>query len=256
MSAQAGAGHDQTLFGEGSGLAGELASTQFEVTYPGTSSSDVWRASNLDSRSSTRRLSDLAVKRAIDIALGLVILVVAMPILLIIVLAILLCDGRPIFFKLDEIGKDGRMFRMYKFRTMVADADAQGAVLAEHNEMTGPVFKIRNDPRVTRLGAVLRQYSLDELPQLWSVLKGDMSLVGPRPLRPQEYAAATEFQRQKLSVTPGITCLWQVMGRSQITDFDAWVALDLQYIEQWSILLDLKILARTIPVVLARRGAW
>ena len=122
--------------------------------------------------------------------------------------------------------------------------------------MRGPVFKMRNDPRVTRLGAVLRRFSLDETPQLWSVIRGDMSLVGPRPLGPQEYAEATPYQRQKLSVVPGITCLWQILGRSEISDFDAWVELDLKYIEQWSILLDLKILIRTIPAVLARKGAW
>jgi lipopolysaccharide/colanic/teichoic acid biosynthesis glycosyltransferase len=115
---------------------------------------------------------------------------------------------------------------------------------------------MRDDPRVTRLGAMLRRFSLDELPQLWSVLKGDMSLVGPRPLGPEEYAEATPYQRRKLSVVPGITCLWQVMGRSEISDFDAWVALDLQYIETWSLMLDLEILVRTIPTVLGSKGAW
>jgi lipopolysaccharide/colanic/teichoic acid biosynthesis glycosyltransferase len=139
---------------------------------------------------------------------------------------------------------------------MVVGAEALRTELAAHNDMTGPVFKMRNDPRVTRLGSFLRKYSLDELPQLWSVLKGDMSLVGPRPLGHQEYAEATPHQRTKLSVIPGITCLWQVQGRSQISDFDEWVALDLRYIAEWSLLLDLKILLKTIPAVLARKGAW
>src|SRR5207302_7593990 len=177
-------------------------------------------------------------------------------ILVLIGLLVLLTDGRPIFFNWDVIGKNGRPFRGYKFRTMVADAEALREKLAAQNEMRGPVFKMRNDPRVTRVGAVLRRFSLDELPQLWSVLKGDMSLVGPRPLGHGEYAQATPYQRQKLSVIPGITCLWHVMVRNRISDFDDWVALDLEYIEQWSILLDLKILARTIPEVLRRRGAW
>jgi len=196
------------------------------------------------------------VKRCIDIGLSVIGLVVLLPILVLIGLLVLLTDGRPIFFNWDVIGKNGRPFRGYKFRTMVADAEALREKLAAQNEMRGPVFKMRNDPRVTRVGAVLRRFSLDELPQLWSVLKGDMSLVGPRPLGHGEYAQATPYQRQKLSVIPGITCLWQVMGRNRISDFDEWVALDLEYIEQWSILLDLKILARTIPAVLRRRGAW
>jgi lipopolysaccharide/colanic/teichoic acid biosynthesis glycosyltransferase len=195
-------------------------------------------------------------KRSIDVVGSLSALLVGMPLLIGVALVVLIFDGRPIFFPWDVIGENGRPFRGYKFRTMVVGADALRASLSARNEMHGPVFKMRHDPRVTRLGGLLRKYSLDELPQLWSVLKGDMSLVGPRPLGPQEYAEATPFQRRKLSVVPGITCLWQVSGRSEISDFDAWVALDLQYIERWSILLDLKILIQTIPAVIARRGAW
>jgi len=197
-----------------------------------------------------------AAKRCLDVLVSSLALIIGMPLFLIIALAIVIFDGRPIFFPWDVIGERGRPFRGYKFRTMVVGADALRAELAARNEMRGPVFKMRNDPRVTRVGAFLRRFSLDELPQLWSVLRGDMSLVGPRPLGPQEYAEATQYQRQKLSVIPGITCLWQVLGRCEISDFDAWVELDLQYIEHWSILLDLKILLRTIPAVLARKGAW
>jgi lipopolysaccharide/colanic/teichoic acid biosynthesis glycosyltransferase len=124
------------------------------------------------------------------------------------------------------------------------------------NEMSGPVFKVRSGPRITTLGRFLRRYSLDELPQIWCVLRGQMSLVGPRPLYPDEYARATLHQRRKLSVKPGVTCLWQVMGRNEIYDFEQWVKLDLDYIDTWSLTLDLKILARTLPAVLSRRGAW
>ena len=195
-------------------------------------------------------------KRSIDITIASIGLVVGLPLFLLIALAVLIFDGRPIFFPWDVIGERGRPFRGYKFRTMVVGADDLRAELAAQNEMRGPVFKMRNDPRVTRLGSALRRFSLDETPQLWSVIRGDMSLVGPRPLGPQEYAEATPYQRQKLSVVPGITCLWQILGRSEISDFDAWVELDLKYIEQWSIRLDLRILIRTIPAVLARKGAW
>lgn len=197
-----------------------------------------------------------SVKRLIDVLGSSLALVLGMPLLIGVALVVLMFDGRPIFFPWDVIGENGRPFRGYKFRTMVVGADALRASLTARNEMHGPVFKMRDDPRVTRIGALLRRYSLDELPQLWSVLKGDMSLVGPRPLGPQEYAEATPFQRRKLSVVPGITCLWQVSGRSEISDFDTWVALDLQYIEEWSIFVDLKILIQTIPAVIARKGAW
>jgi lipopolysaccharide/colanic/teichoic acid biosynthesis glycosyltransferase len=195
-------------------------------------------------------------KRAIDVLLSSLALILGSPIFAAIALAILIFEGRPILFHWNVIGEGGRPFRGYKFRTMVVGADALRAELASHNEMQGPVFKMRNDPRVTSIGTWLRRYSLDELPQFWSVLKGDMSLVGPRPLGPKEYAEATPYQRQKLGVVPGITCLWQVQGRSQIADFDEWVELDLQYIEEWSIWLDLKILLRTVPAVVRRQGAW
>src|SRR5207244_11951927 len=140
----------------------------------------------------------------------------------------------------------GRFFTGYKFRTMVPNAETLQADLAHRNEMRGPVFKMRDDPRVTRVGRILRRYSLDELPQLWSVLKGDMSLVGPRPPLQTEWARFSEWQRRKLSVTPGITCLWQIRGRNTICDFDEWVRLDIEYIEKWSLWLDLQILARTV----------
>jgi len=137
---------------------------------------------------------------------------------------------------------------------MAANADETKPQLATLNEMRGPVFKMGNDPRITRLGRFLRKYSIDELPQLWSVLKGDMSLVGPRPAGPHEWEKYEPWQRRKLSVTPGITCLWQVSGRNKINDFNEWVKLDLEYIDNWSLWLDLKILLRTVVVVLRGTG--
>ena len=197
-----------------------------------------------------------AVKRAMDVVIAVAVAAILSPLLLAIALAVLIVDGRPVFYRWNVLGKDARPFTGYKFRTMVRDADERRQLLAESNEMVGPVFKMREDPRVTRLGRFLRRYSLDELPQLWSVVKGDMSLVGPRPPSPAEFAGFTPPQRRKLSVTPGITCLWQVSGRNEICDFDEWVRLDLKYIDEWSLWLDVKILFRTLPVVVSRRGAW
>jgi lipopolysaccharide/colanic/teichoic acid biosynthesis glycosyltransferase len=182
-------------------------------------------------------------------------LVVLSPALLAIVAAVKLTSRGPALYTCHWIGENGRSFDGYKFRTMVADADAQEASLQSRNEMRGPAFKLTNDPRVTPLGRWLRKFSLDELPQLWSVLKGDLSLVGPRPPRAHEYARFTDFHRRKLAVKPGITCLWQVEGRHKINDYDQWVERDLDYIKRWSLWLDLKILARTVVVVLRGTGA-
>jgi len=196
------------------------------------------------------------VKRLFDIVVSSILLVLLSPLLLLIGLLVWVTSGRPIFYRWEVLGERARPFVGYKFRTMVRDADALKAEILDQNEMTGPVFKIRNDPRVTPLGRFLRKYSLDELPQLWSVLRGDMSLVGPRPPSAAEFAEFEAWQRGKLAVIPGITCLWQVMGRSEISDFDEWARLDLEYIEGWSLWLDLVILVRTVPAVLRGRGAY
>ena len=194
------------------------------------------------------------VKRGFDIFTSFVGLVFFSPFLFLVGILVKLTSPGQVFYAWDVIGRGGRPFRGYKFRTMVSDADVLKMQLLHRNEMNGPVFKITDDPRITPLGRILRKYSIDELPQLWSVLRGDMSLVGPRPAGPHEWEQYEPWQRRKLSVTPGITCLWQVSGRNKIKDFDEWVKLDLEYIDHWSLWLDLKILLRTVVVVLRGTG--
>lgn len=196
-----------------------------------------------------------AAKRALDIVVSAPLLVVLSPLLAAIALAVKLGDGGPVLYRWRVVGRGGRPFTSNKFRSMVVNADELKPALEVANEMSGPVFKMRDDPRITRVGRFLRRFSLDELPQLWSVLRGELSLVGPRPPLQTEYARFTDRQRAKLAVKPGITCLWQVSGRNEITDFDEWLRLDLEYIERWSLRLDLAILLRTIPAVLSGRGA-
>jgi exopolysaccharide biosynthesis polyprenyl glycosylphosphotransferase len=193
-------------------------------------------------------------KRAIDFAVSAFVLLVALPLLAAIALAIRLTSGGPVLFRQTRCGLNGRRFTLLKFRTMVEGAHEKRAELLHLNEMNGPVFKLRRDPRVTALGRLLRRFSLDELPQLWNVLKGDMSLVGPRPPIPEEVARYARWQRRRLSMKPGLTCLWQISGRNDV-DFDRWMALDLEYIDSWSASLDFKILLKTIPVVLSGKGA-
>jgi lipopolysaccharide/colanic/teichoic acid biosynthesis glycosyltransferase len=194
-------------------------------------------------------------KRGIDIVGSSIGLVLTLPIFVLVGVLIRLTSKGPAFFTQDRCGLGGRTFRFYKFRTMVADAEARKAELAHLNEMSGPVFKIARDPRITRVGAFLRKSSIDELPQLWNVLKGDMSLVGPRPPLPDEVARYDARQAQRLSVVPGITGLWQVSGRSSLPDFDNWLALDLAYAQRQSLGLDLQILLKTVLVVVTAKGA-
>jgi len=198
--------------------------------------------------------SQLAVKRMFDVAVSLVMLTCALPALAIAALAIKLSTPGSVLFKQQRIGLNGRIFTLYKFRTMIADAHERREEVRHLNEMSGPVFKAKSDPRVTTIGRFLRRFSLDELPQLWNVLKGDMSLVGPRPPIPEEVGLYQRWHRRRLSMKPGLTCLWQVSGRNNV-DFERWMQLDLQYIDNWSPSLDLKILLRTIPAVLSGRGA-
>jgi len=195
----------------------------------------------------------LLAKSLMDKTGALIGLALTAPVMLLTALVIKIDSRGPVFFKQVRSGLNNRPFYLYKFRTMVTDADSKKAQLLGNNEMSGPVFKMQNDPRITRVGRWLRKFSIDELPQFINVLKGEMSLVGPRPPLPNEVAGFEPWQRRKLSVKPGVTCLWQVNGRNSI-DFEDWMKLDLQYIDNWSLWLDAKIVARTIPTVVKGTG--
>jgi exopolysaccharide biosynthesis polyprenyl glycosylphosphotransferase len=208
---------------------------------------------------STREVSiagwNLFLKRVFDVVLAGILSVIMMPVALLIALAIRLDSSGPILYAQTRVGKNGQRFRLYKFRSMVEDADYHRDELAAFNESSGPLFKMRDDPRRTRVGRFLRRFSLDELPQLINVLQGDMSLVGPRPNLPEEVAQYQDWHKKRLSVSPGITGLWQVSGRSDLT-FDEMVLLDIYYAENWSLAMDLSILLRTVPKVLMGNGAY
>jgi lipopolysaccharide/colanic/teichoic acid biosynthesis glycosyltransferase len=194
----------------------------------------------------------LVVKRAFDIVVAGLALIAGSPLLLGIAMSIRLRDGAPVIFRQTRIGLHGRRFEMLKFRTMSIDAEQRLEELRQHSEINGAAFKITRDPRVTRSGRFLRRMSLDELPQLWNVVRGDMSLVGPRPALPREVESYDLWHRRRLSMKPGITGLWQVSARRS-ANFDTWAQLDLSYIDRWSLWLDLKILARTVPAALEGR---
>jgi exopolysaccharide biosynthesis polyprenyl glycosylphosphotransferase len=196
----------------------------------------------------------LFLKAGFDRMGALAGLILSAPILLISSIAIKIDSRGSVFYKQTRIGRNGRVFEMLKLRTMTDGAEKLKTQLKHLNEMSGPVFKIKNDPRVTRVGKILRRFSIDELPQFVNVLKGDMSLVGPRPPLPKEVEQYAPWQHRRLSVKPGVTCLWQIMGRNNI-DFEDWMRLDLQYIDQWSLKNDVEILARTVPVVVKGNGA-
>ncbi len=197
---------------------------------------------------------DAALKRALDVLVSSVSLLLLSPLLLVIALAVKLTSRGPVLFRQERVGRHGRTFAMLKFRSMVANAEALKQSLIARNEQTGPVFKMRCDPRVTPLGRFLRKFSLDELPQFANVLNGDMSLVGPRPPLPSEVARYEGWQRRRLSVRPGLTCVWQVSGRNQIS-FEEWMLLDMRYIDHWTLSQDLQLIFKTVPVVLTGRGA-
>ncbi|WP_240033952.1 sugar transferase [Planococcus salinus] len=201
-------------------------------------------------------VSYMFMKRSIDILGSLVGLLVLVPFYLIVGLLIKLEDPKgPVLFKQQRVGKDGKLFNMYKFRSMVSNAEELKETLRKQNEVSGPVFKIKYDPRVTKVGRFIRKTSIDELPQLFNVLKGDMSLVGPRPPLPDEVEQYTSYERQRISVTPGLTCYWQVYGRSNV-EFEEWVELDLQYIRQRNILIDIKLICKTVLVLFGSKDAY
>jgi exopolysaccharide biosynthesis polyprenyl glycosylphosphotransferase len=205
----------------------------------------------------TRTPSDalaLAGKRVFDVVGSALALALFAPVVVAATVAIKLGSPGTVFFRQLRVGLNGRPFQMLKFRSMYQDAEERLEALRARNEMSGPVFKMKNDPRVTPIGRFLRRTSLDELPQFWNVLKGEMSLVGPRPPIPAEVRQYKRWQRRRLSVRPGITCLWQISGRNNV-DFDRWMELDLEYIDRWSLWTDLTICLKTIPAVLSARGA-
>jgi exopolysaccharide biosynthesis polyprenyl glycosylphosphotransferase len=205
----------------------------------------------------TRTPSDelaLAAKRAFDIGVSAAVFLLLSPLLALVAAAIRLDSPGPVFFKQKRVGLQGRTFDIYKFRSMYMDAEARLESLRAQNEMSGPVFKMKDDPRVTRMGKFIRKTSLDEFPQFWNVMRGEMSIVGPRPPIPAEVLQYQPWQRRRLSVRPGITCTWQIGGRSDVS-FDRWMELDLEYIDQWSLWNDIQICLKTIPAVLGSRGA-
>jgi exopolysaccharide biosynthesis polyprenyl glycosylphosphotransferase len=198
----------------------------------------------------------LIAKRVIDVWGSLVLLIALAPIFAMVAIAIKLDSHGPVLFRQERVGLNKRRFKLFKFRTMVEGADVQQPLLERLNEAAGPVFKIRNDPRITGVGKFLRRFSIDELPQLLNVLKGEMSLVGPRPLPVRDIERIeVQWHKRRLSMQPGVTGLWQVNGRSDVS-FDHWVRMDLEYIDKWSLALDLKILLKTIPAVLKGSGAY
>lgn len=197
---------------------------------------------------------EVAIKRLIDILVSFVCLMMLAPLFVLIIILIKLDSPGPIFYKWKILGRNKKPLTSYKFRTMVVNADELKEQLMKKNEMSRTVFKMKNDPRITRIGRWLRKYSLDELPQLWSVFNADLSLVGPRPPLQTEIEFYEGWHRRKLSVKPGITCLWQISGRNEITDFNEWIRLDLKYIDEWSLWLDLKILFKTFLVVARGTG--
>ncbi len=243
------------LYCERMGLTVHVAVNLFQLKFSQAKQTDLQGFPLLTFETTTVKLGHLFVKRVFDFAASGFGLLVLIPFFLFISGIIKMTSKGPIFFRQKRCTLFGREFYLYKFRTMVFDAESKLKDLIESNEMDGPVFKMANDPRITKIGKFLRKFSIDELPQLWNVFKGDMSLVGPRPPLPHEVEKYDVWQRRRLSMRPGITCIWQAGGRNDICDFKEWMKLDLEYIDNWSLMLDFKILFKTIPVVLFGIGA-
>lgn len=239
------------------GVEAWLVADFFKTSISSTTLDDFYGRPVLVFRSTPEASWQSVIKQMIDFAGALIMLLIAGPLLMIpAAILIKLTSKGPVFFKQQRSGLNGSPFTIFKFRTMGTNAEQIKHELAAMNEMTGPVFKITKDPRITPLGKWLRKFSIDELPQLFNVLRGDMSLVGPRPLPVDEIKRINDMaHRRRLSVKPGLTCLWQISGRNEIKDFDNWVRLDLEYIDNWSLWLDFKILLRTIPAVFCGSGA-
>jgi len=238
------------------GVEAWLVADFFQTQISRTSFDDLYGRPVLVFRTTPETSWQGFIKQAIDLTGAIILLLLLSPVFLFAAIAIRLTSPGPVLFRQQRCGLNGKPFTMLKFRSMGSDAEQRKHELAALNEMGGPVFKITNDPRITPIGRLLRKYSIDEFPQLLNVLRGEMSLVGPRPLPVDEVERFDDpAHRRRLSVKPGLTCLWQVSGRNNVTDFTEWVRLDLEYIDNWSLWLDIKILWRTIPVVLAGTGA-
>ncbi|MBU1006219.1 MAG: sugar transferase [Candidatus Omnitrophica bacterium] len=245
---------DSLLACETQGVKTSIAADFFNMNIAHSASSDIEGIPFLEFKTTIGGEWQLLLKRLFDIIFSSVIIVVALPVFMALFVLIKLFYGDPVIFKQVRSGLHGREFVMYKFRTMVNGADGKKQELSSLNEMDGPAFKMRDDPRVTRFGNFLRRTSMDELPQFFNIVKGNMSVVGPRPPITSEVKKYKIWQRRRLSMKPGLTCLWQVNGRNNV-DFDKWMNLDLKYIDSWSLGLDIKILLKTIPAVLFSIGA-
>ena len=195
-----------------------------------------------------------AIKRLIDIICSFVGILVLSPLFIIIAIIVKFTSKGPIFFSQKRVGRNGKEFDMYKFRSMVVNAEELKEKLAAQNEMSGPMFKMKDDPRVTKVGKFIRKTSIDELPQLWNILKGDMSLVGPRPSLPKEVAQFEDWMYKRLEVKPGLTCYWQVSGRNNI-DFEDWMKLDIRYVEERNLWIDIKLIFKTVGVLFGDKNA-
>lgn len=237
------------------GVKVDIAMDYFSLKIAKAKQSEFFGIPFLSFESAPIRILPLLIKRLVDIVLAATALIVLAPLFGVVALLVKATSQGSVFFVQERGSLNGRKFKLYKFRTMVADAESKLEELKAHNEMKGAAFKMANDPRVTPVGKWLRKLSIDELPQLWNVLRGDMSLVGPRPPLLSEVAQYDDWQRRRLSFRPGITCLWQVQGRNKITDFEEWAKLDLKYIDNWSLWLDFKILLKTVPAALFGIGA-
>lgn len=194
------------------------------------------------------------IKRVIDVVCSFVGVLVLSPLFVVIAIIIKFTSKGPVFFSQKRVGRDGKEFKMYKFRSMVVNAEELKEKLASQNEMSGPMFKMKDDPRVTKVGKFIRKTSIDELPQLWNVLKGDMSLVGPRPSLPKEVAQFEEWMYRRLEVKPGLTCYWQVSGRNNI-DFEDWMKLDIKYVDERNLWIDIKLIFKTVGVLFGDKNA-
>ena len=237
------------------GIRIHLATDYFNLKLAKAQQTMLFNFPLLTFESTSDKIWNLILKRVLDLLFSLMALIVLAPVMIGITILIKKEGKGPVFFRQERAGLSGRKFILYKFRTMVVDAENRLNELASKNEMTGPVFKMENDPRLTKSGKFLRKYSLDELPQFLNILQGHMSIVGPRPPLPKEVEKYDNWQRRRLSMRPGLTCLWQIQGRSGLVNFEKWMQLDLEYIDNWSLWLDFKIMAKTIPAVLLAVGA-